>query len=128
MIPDKPTFKEGERPIDRIIAQAEEQVRQENTVRKFYNDQWGGAFRNLIIFDIVIVFVWSLLDRFMPSGWWITAINIAGFIWSVFFVGIGIWEALKLRIPNGVAFFISIVLWWVIVIGGRTLFLTILGI
>jgi len=83
---------------------------------------WG-----LILVGLIIVVVWTLLNHFLPMGWWITLINVLGFLSTSLVIGVGTWQTLKLVISSGYAFLISSLIWIAMVIGLRTLMFNLLG-
>jgi hypothetical protein len=124
--PYNPFRIDGELPIDYQIRLAREKVAQDAYLR-MYRQLESRALRNLIIFDIIVIFIWSLLDRFLPHGWWITVINIVGFLFGVLWVYGAVVSAFERHYSKGLSWFLGVIVWAVLVLGGRTLFLIILG-
>jgi hypothetical protein len=83
---------------------------------------WG-----LLIVGLIIVVTWTLLDHFLPLGWWITLINVLGFLSTAWVIGVGTWQTLKLVISSGYSFLIALLVWAAMVIGLRTLMFNLLG-
>ena len=92
---------------------------------QIYKSELSRSLWGALIFGLVIVVLWSVATHFLPSGWWIVVINILGFL-SATFMGWTFWKALKIFISSGLALLISGVLWILIIIGGRTLILSLL--
>lgn len=97
----------------------------EGRAAQIYKGMISGALRNLIIASVVIVILWSLATYFLPSGWWIVVINILCLL-STLVTGSTFFGTLKILMSSGLALLISVVLWFLIVMGGRTLMLGLL--
>jgi len=93
----------------------------------FTRKMLGRSIWGLLFAGLLIIIVWSLLTHFLPSGWWITLINVLGFLLTTVIIGLGTWQTLKLVISSGIAFLIAVVVWAAMVIGLRTLILVLLG-
>ena len=87
----------------------------------------GRSLWGLLGVGLIIIVVWSLLTHFLPSGWWIILINVLGFLLTTVIIGLGTWQTLKLVISSGIAFLVAVLIWAAMVIGLRTLILTLLG-
>lgn len=96
-------------------------------MNEFAKKMLGRSLWGLLFVGLIIVVVWSLLTHFLPSGWWITLINVLGFLLTALIIGVGTWQTLKLVISSGIAFLIAVAIWAVMVIGLRTLILALLG-
>ncbi len=107
-------------------------IRDNNNLREERSGQiYGGiisrALWGLLFVGVLIIVIWSLLTRFLPMGWWITLINILGFLGTGLVIGMGTWQTLKMVIPSGYALLISIIIWLMMVVGPRTVILGLLG-
>ena len=81
-----------------------------------YNAKMTGmAFWGLLFSGLIQVVAWALLVRFLPAGWWITVINVLGFFITIMFIGLGTWRTLKMIMPSLLAFFIGLVIWFVVI-------------
>jgi hypothetical protein len=96
-------------------------------MNEYLRKMLGRSLWGLLGVGLIIIVVWSLLTHFLPSGWWITLINVLGFLLTTVIIGLGTWQALKLVISSGIAFLIAVLIWAAMVIGLRTLILTLLG-
>ncbi len=104
-----------------------EQSDLQKEVGHYFRRQMGMALWGLLFAGVVIIVIWSLLTRFLPLGWWITLINVLGFLGTTLVIGMGTWQTLKMVIPSGYAFIVSVIIWLVLVLGLRTLILGLLG-
>ena len=96
-------------------------------MNEFTKKMLGRSLWGLLFVGLVIIIIWSLLTHFLPSGWWITLINVLGFLLTTLVIGLGTWRTLRLVISSGIAFLIAVAIWAAMVIGLRTLILTLLG-
>lgn len=96
-------------------------------MNEFTKKMLGRSLWGLLFVGLVIIIIWSLLTHFLPSGWWITLINVLGFLLTTLVIGLGTWQTLRLVISSGIAFLIAVAIWAAMVIGLRTLILTLLG-
>ena len=94
----------------------------------FVKAQMGKSLMGLLIMGFVIICLWAVALRFLPDGWWITAINVIGFIASGLIIGIGSWQTLRLSMPSLLAFILAVVIWLIVVVLIRSLILELLGV
>lgn len=87
----------------------------------------GRSLWGLLVVGLIIIILWSLAVHFLPDGWWITLINVLGFLLTTVIIGLGTWQTLKLVISSGIAFLIALLILGAMVIGLRTLILSLLG-
>ena len=106
------------------VPKNDEESREERRAQ-IYKHEISRSLWGSIIIGLIIIVLWSIATHFLPSGWWIVVINILGFL-SATFIGWIFWGTLKIIISSGIALLISIVLWILMVIGGRTLMLGLL--
>jgi len=100
---------------------------QSDRAGQFFRREMSRALWGLLFAGVVIIVIWSLLTRFLPLGWWITVINVLGFLGTILVIGLGTWQTLKMVIPSGYAFLVSVIIWLVLVLGLRSLILGLLG-
>ena len=81
---------------------------------------FSAAFRNLLIVSLIMILIWEALLFFLPSGWWIMAINILFFLGS-FFLFYFSSQFLKMILPTWLAFLCGFLIWGFIVILIRSL-------
>lgn len=94
----------------------------------FERSMMARSFWGLIVAGLIQVLIWTVLIRFLPSGWWIIGINILGFLITAIFIGMGSWQVLKVYMPSSIAFFIALTIWAIIVIGIRSILLNLFGV
>lgn len=70
----------------------------------FKSKETGKALFGLLVFGLIQVVVWALLVHFLSNGWWITAINVIGFLFTMVFIGLGIMQTLKIVMQTLPAF------------------------
>jgi hypothetical protein len=109
----------------KLISDNDKNPREERIVQ-IYRREMSRALCGLLFAGVVIIVIWSLLTHFLPLGWWITLINVLGFLGTTLVIGMGTWQTLKMVIPSRYAFFISVIIWLVMVLGLRTLILGLL--
>ncbi len=85
-------------------------------------------FWGLLAFALVLVVVWSLLLRFVVSGWGILATNIGFFIGTAVVISQASFRFFRPRVSFALAVVISAGIWLVIVVLIRSLILDVLGI
>ena len=110
----------------KLMSDNDKNPREERIVQ-IYRKEMSRALWGLLFVGVLIIVIWSLLTRFLPMGWWITLINILGFIGTTLVIGMGTWQTLKMVIPSGYAFLVGVIIWLVMVLGLRTLILGLLG-
>ena len=99
----------------------------DDEVGKIARKLLGRSLWGLLLVGLIIVVAWTLLDHFLPSGWWIVLVNVLGFLSTSYVIGVGTWQTLKLVISSSYAFFISLLVWAAMVFGLRTLMFSLLG-
>ena len=82
---------------------------------------WRGL-RNSLLSGVVLVLIWTLLTTYLPTGWWITLVNILCLIIIVLGVGGNIFAFFKLYIPSLLALIFSMASIFVFIMVLRTLF------
>jgi len=87
----------------------------------------GKAFWGLLFAGLIQVVLWALAVHFLPAGWWITAINVIGFLVTIVFIGLGTWQTLKMIMPSLLAFFLGLIIWFVMAVLLRSFILGLLG-
>ncbi len=86
------------------------------------------AFWGMLGFALALVIIWAVLLRFVPAGWWVTAINIGFFIATAIVVSrASIWF-FKPRVRLVVAVIISAAIWVLMVVVIRSAILELLGV
>jgi len=93
----------------------------------YFKEMVGRALSGLLLAGLIVIVLWSLAVRFLPDGWWITLINVLGFLSTILIIGLGSWQTLKMAVPSGVAFLVGSLMWVAMVIGLRSLLLNLLG-
>lgn len=94
----------------------------------FARAQMVKAFLGLLFAGLIFIIVWAVLLRFLPDGWWIMAINIIGFLLSLFIIGMGSWQTLKAFMPSILAFILGVVIWFIMAVVIRSFILDLLGV
>jgi len=86
------------------------------------------ALAGIAIFSLIYIVGWSALVSFLPSGWWVTAINIILWTGSFIFIGLGPLQTLKVIGMSDIkAGILSVLFWGGFVIGIRSVLLSIFG-
>lgn len=93
----------------------------------YFGKMTGRAFWGLLFAGLIQVVVWALAVRFLPAGWWITAINVIFFCITIVFIGLGTWQTLKMIMPSLLAFFLGSIIWFVMAVLLRSFILGLLG-
>ncbi len=86
------------------------------------------AFRNCLIFGLILVTIWAVLLAFVPNGWWITAINIGFLIITVIGIAVPSTQFLKVYMPLPLAIIASAAIWLILVVFIRSIILELLGV
>ena len=85
------------------------------------------GFRNLLIFNFFFVIVWAVVVGLVPSGWWITLINVLCFIGTILMLWWPSYSHLKPFLGTLVGLFVSFLIWFSLVVGLRSIILDILS-
>jgi hypothetical protein len=99
----------------------------EAEMNEYLRKMIGRSLWGLLGVGLIIIIVWSLATHFLPDGWWITLINVLGFLSTAVIIFLGTLQALKLVISSGLAFLFALLIWAAMVIGLRSLIFSLLG-
>lgn len=84
--------------------------------------------RNALVFGFILVIGWAGLLTVIPTGWGITATNIGFLLISLFVIGIPSLQFLKLYMPTLLAGIVSGLIWVIMVVLIRSIFLELFGV
>jgi len=99
-----------------------------NQMNDLFKQYGKRSLLGVLLLGLIYVAIWAALLAFIPSGWWITVINVVFLIFSLVFIGIGSMQALKLFMKTVPAFFIALVIWFVWVVLIRSFILSLFGV
>jgi len=86
------------------------------------------AFRNALIITGILMVIWAVVLEFIPEGWWVLAINVAGLILTSWILLSCAMPFLKDYMPTLLAVMASGALWFVMFVAIRTIIGVVVGI
>lgn len=86
------------------------------------------AFKNALIITVILMVIWALVLEFIPEGWWVLAINVAGVILTSWILLSCAIPFLKAYMPTVLAGMASGTLWFVMFVAIRNVIGLVVGI